>query len=61
MYKYNLSQFIILFQESLEKGKKNTQGQIDIIKDSLIQIVFNNISVSLLKSHRLLLALIFVK
>jgi hypothetical protein len=61
MYKYNLSQFINLFQESLDRGKNSSSNQIEIIKDSLIQIVFNNISVGLVKSHRLLLGLILVK
>lgn len=61
MYKYNLSQFIILFQESLEKGRGGGESQISLIKDALIRIVFNNISVGLVKTHRLLLGLIFVK
>lgn len=61
MYKYNLLQFIVLFQESLEKGKSSGEGQIEVIKDALIRIVFSNISVGLVKAHRLLLGLIFVK
>jgi hypothetical protein len=61
MYKYNLSQFIVLFQDSLEKGRGGGEGQIDLIKDALIRIVFSNISVGLVKAHRLLLGLVFVK
>ena len=60
MYKFNLSQFIELFQESLAAGKQGA-ANIDLIQDALVRIVFNNISVGLVKSHRLLLGVIFVK
>lgn len=60
MYKFNLAQFIGLFQESLEVGKRGV-GDIDVIQDALVRIVYNNISVCLVKSHRLLLGVIFVK
>lgn len=60
MYKFNLSQFIGLFQESLETGKRGS-GDIEIIQDALVRIVYNNISVCLVKAHRLLLGVIFVK
>jgi hypothetical protein len=60
MYKFNLSQFITLFQASLEKGKSGN-NQIVTIQEALIRIVFNNVSVGLVKSHRLLLGLVFVR
>lgn len=61
MYKYNLSQFIGFFQESLEHGNNKGQNQISIIQKALIQLFFNNISVGLIKSHRLLLGLIIIR
>jgi hypothetical protein len=59
MYKYNLSQFIGLFEQSLDSGKGKLQ--ISEIMKALLKIVYNNISVGLMKSHRLLLGLIFIK
>ena len=61
MYKFNLAQFIGLFHESLESGSGSGQQQIEAIQQALVRIVFNNISVALVKSHRLLLALVFVR
>jgi hypothetical protein len=56
MYRYSLSQFIVLFNEALDSS-----NDIEKVKQSLIEIVFNNVAIGLMKSHRLLLALIFAK
>lgn len=61
MYKYNLSQFIGMFEQSLVAGEKGSNNQIDDIQRSLIKIVYDNISIGLLKSHRLLLGLVIIK
>ena len=61
MYKYNLSQFISMFEESLKAGDKGSEDQIDNIRHALIKIVYDNISVGLLKVHRLLLGVIIIK
>ena len=61
MYKYNLSQFISMFEESLKNGGKGSDDQISNIRKTLIKIVYDNISVGLLKVHRLLLGVIIIK
>lgn len=60
MYKYNLSQFIGLFEESLKAGE-GSSSQIEDIKHALIKIVYDNISIGLLKEHRMLLGLVIIK
>lgn len=56
MYRYSLSQFIVLFNEALDSS-----NDIEKVKQSLIEIVFNNVAIGLMKTHRILLALIFAK
>jgi hypothetical protein len=60
MYKYNLAQFITMFEEALASEPPST-NQIHNIQKSLIRIVYDNISIGLLKSHRLLLGLLIIK
>ncbi len=56
MYRYSLSQFIVLFNEALDSS-----NDIEKVKQALIHIVFNNVAIGLMKTHRILLALIFAK
>jgi dynein heavy chain 2 len=56
MYRYSLSQFIVLFNEALDSS-----NDIEKVKQALIDIVFNNVAIGLMKTHRILLALIFAK
>jgi len=57
MYRFSLLQFIQLFEQSLRV--QNYKGEkLDYIKARLISIVYNNISVGLLKAHRLVFAII---
>lgn len=56
MYRYNLSQFMGLFKEALVG-----EGKIEHIKETLIQIIFENVSLGLLKAHRLLLGIVIIR
>ncbi len=61
MYKYNLSQFIGMFEDSSKAGDKGSKNQIEDIQKSLIKIVYDNISIGLLKTHRILLGIVIIK
>ena len=57
MYRFSLLQFVQLFEQSLKV--QNYKGEkLDFIKARLISIVYNNISIGLLKAHRLVFAII---